>query len=106
MKTLMIVARDSMKTELEMLLHDNGINGYSIINKVEGKGKTGRVGSFSHDVYTGSTHFNLMILAVIPSDQVDRAIGALKAFHAARVKGAHGEALPLKLFAFPCDELI
>ena len=69
MKTLMIVARDSMLTELEDLLHKNGINAYSVINKVEGSGKTGKVGAFHHSVYTGSTHFNLMILAVLESDQ-------------------------------------
>jgi len=48
MKTLMIVARDSMLTELEDLLHKNGINAYSVINKVEGSGKTGKVGAFHH----------------------------------------------------------
>jgi len=53
MKTLMIVARDSMVTELEELLQKNGINAYSVINKVEGKGETGKVGAFSHSVYTG-----------------------------------------------------
>ena len=106
MKTLMIVARDSMVTELEELLQKNGINAYSIITKVEGKGKTGTVGTFHHSVYTGSTHFNLMILAVVSHDQVDKAVGALKAFHAARKKVAQGEPLPLKVFAFPCEELL
>jgi len=106
MKTLMIVARDSMVTELEELLQKNGINAYSVINKVEGKGETGKVGAFSHSVYTGSTHFNLMILAVLPSDQVDRAVAALKAFHTARKKIAQAEPLPLKLFSFPCEELL
>jgi hypothetical protein len=47
-----------------------------------------------------------MILAVIESDQVEKAVGALKAFHAARKKIAREEPLPLKLFAFPCEELI
>ena len=106
MKTLMIVARDSMVSELEELLQKNGINGYSIITKVEGKGKTGTVGTFHHSVYTGSTHFNLMILAVVSSDQVDRAVGALKVFHTARKKVPQGEPIPLKVFAFPCEELI
>ena len=104
MKTLMIVARDSMMSELEELLHDNGINAYSIINKVLGTGKTGKVYESFFDV--GYTSFNLMILAVLPSDQVDRAVSALKAFHAARVKGAHGEPIPFKLFSFHCEELI
>jgi nitrogen regulatory protein PII len=106
MKTLMIVARDSMVIELEKLFQDNGINAYSIINKVGGKGKTGKVGSFSYAVYTGSTNFNLLILAVLPPDQVDKAVGALKAFHEARVKHAHGEPIAFKLFSFPCEELI
>jgi len=106
MKTLMIVARDSMLTELEDLLHKNGINAYSVINKVEGSGKTGKVGAFHHSVYTGSTHFNLMILAVLQSDQVEKAVGALKAFHTARKKLAKEEPIPLKLFAFPCEELL
>ena len=106
MKTLMIVARDSMMSELEELLHKNGINAYSVINKVEGKGKTGTVGAFHHSVYTGSTHFNLMIIAVVQPDQVDRAVSALKAFHAARKKIPQGEPTPLKLFAFPCEELL
>jgi len=106
MKTLMIVARDSMVAELVELLEKNGINAYSVITKVEGKGRTGKVGTFSHSVYTGSTHFNLMILAVLPADHVERAVGALKAFHAARKKVARAEPIPLKLFAFPCEELL
>jgi nitrogen regulatory protein PII len=101
MKTLMIVARDSMVTALENLLDDNGVDAYSLLNKVEGKGKTGTVPkSFSHPGY------NLMILAVLPSDQVERIVSALKAFNEVRIKDAHGQAIPLKLFSFPCEELI
>jgi hypothetical protein len=47
-----------------------------------------------------------MILAVLQSDQVEKAVGALKAFHAARKKLAKEEPIPLKLFAFPCEELL
>jgi nitrogen regulatory protein PII len=104
MKALMMVARDSMVTELEKLLQDNGINAYSIFNNVGGQGETGKVyESFFH---TGHVGFNLMILAVLPSDRADRAVSALKAYHATRVKDAHGEPVPFKLFSFPCEELI
>lgn len=34
MKTLMIVARDSTLSALEELMHDNGVNAYSLLNKV------------------------------------------------------------------------
>jgi hypothetical protein len=47
-----------------------------------------------------------MILAVIPSDRLEGAVNALKAFHAARKKLAVAEPLALKLFAFPCEELL
>jgi nitrogen regulatory protein PII len=104
MKMLMIVARDSMMSELEKILPDNGVNAYSIINKVVGKGRTGQVHESFFD--TGYTGFNFIILAILPSDQVDRVVSALKAFIAARVKGAHGELIPFKLFSFPCEELM
>jgi nitrogen regulatory protein PII len=104
MKTLMIVARDSRMHELEEVLHDNGVNAYSLLNKVMGKGRTGKV--YESLFHTGYTGFNLMILAVLPSDQAERVVSALKAFHAARVKGAHGEPIAFKLFSFPCEELI
>lgn len=106
MKMLMIVARDSMMRELEELLHANGITAYSIIHKLEGRGQTGIVGTFHYNVYTGSTHFNLMILAVVASEQVERAVEALKAFHDAHKKIPNAEPLTLKLFAFPCEELL
>jgi nitrogen regulatory protein PII len=101
MKTLMIVARDSMVSELKKLLHDNGVNAYSLLNKVEGRGKTGKV----HESYQ-YPGFNLMFLAVLSSNQVDRVVSALKAFHAVRLQAAGGQAIPLKLFSFPCEELI
>lgn len=106
MKMLMIVARDSMVKELEELLHANGITAYSVIHKVEGRGKTGIAGTFHYNVYTGSTRFNLMILTVLASEQVDGAVKALKAFHEARKKNPKAEPLALKLFAVPCEELL
>ena len=101
MKTLMIVARDSLVNELEELLHDTGVNAYSLLNKVEGKGKTGKVHeSFQHP------GFNLMILAVIPSDQVAIVVRAIKTLLTVRGKAGSGEPIPLKVFSFPCEELV
>jgi nitrogen regulatory protein PII len=101
MKTLMIVAPDSMVDELEKLLHDTGVNAYSLLNKVEGKGKTG-------EVYESFRHpgVNLMILAVLPSDQVAIVVRALNAFLTVRVNAGSGQPIPLKVFSFPCEELI
>jgi hypothetical protein len=101
MKTLMMVFRASMISEMEQLLQQNGITAYTLFNNVEGKGETGSVvGSF---FYPG---VNSIVLAVLPSDRAERVVSALKAFHEARVKAAKGQAIPFKLFAFPCEELI
>jgi len=71
MKTLIIVARDSMLGELEELLHDNGINAYTILSNVLGKGVTGRAyGTFFHP------DINSIIFAVLPFNQADRAVSA------------------------------
>jgi hypothetical protein len=43
MKMLLIVVRDSMLSELEALLRENGISAYTIISDVKGTGLTGRV---------------------------------------------------------------
>lgn len=99
MKTLIIVARDSMIEELKELMHNHGITAYSILHKVEGTGRTGTVsGTF---FYPG---INCIFLAMLPSDQADQAIHALQELHAARMKTPRGQAAPLKVFSFPCEE--
>lgn len=99
MKMLIIVARDSMLEELEGLLHDTGIKTYTVLSNVKGEGLTGTVcGTFLQP------DINCIIFSVLPSDQVDGAVRALKAHHAARVKAARGQSIPLKVFSFPCEE--
>ncbi|MEK7761071.1 MAG: hypothetical protein AAB433_05800 [Nitrospirota bacterium] len=102
MKTLLIVARESMLSDLEELLQSNGITAYTIITHVMGKGVTGRVlGTFLNP------DINDIIFAVLPSDQADRAISALKTFHARHKNFSHDDKpVPLKVFSFPCEEEI
>ena len=96
---LIIVARDSMLGELEELLRDHGIDAYTILSHVLGKGVTGRMyGTFLQP------DINSIIFAVLTSNQTDRAVGALTALHTARGLATHGEPVPLKVFTFPCEE--
>jgi nitrogen regulatory protein PII len=98
MKTLIIVARDSMLSNLEEFLQSNGVTAYSILNNVMGKGVTGRMSGtfFNPDI-------NSIIFAVLPSEQADRAVSALKTFY----KSSHDDnPIPLKVFSFPCEEHI
>ena len=101
MVTLLIVFRSSMTHDIQEVLSQCGIDAYTLIPNASGKGETGNViGSF---FYPGT---NTIIFAMLRSDKLDPAISALKAYHATRVEAAHGQAIPLKLFSFPCDELI
>lgn len=102
MKTLIIVARDSMLSDLEGFLQSNGVTAYTILNHVMGIGVTGRVDGtfFSPDI-------NVIICAVLPSDQADRTVSVLKTYHAARNEHTHHDKpIPLKVFSFPCEEHI
>lgn len=101
MKMLMIVIRESMLEEIEALLRNHGITTYTIFNKVAGKGKTGMAyQTFLHH------ESNAVILAVLPADQIDRAVGELKALQATRGKASQARPLSIKVFSLPCEELI
>jgi len=94
MKMLLVVARDSMLSELEALLRENGISAYTIISNVKGTGLTGRVdGAFL------KPDINSIIFSVLPSDQANKAVSALTALHTAQ-----GQPVPLKVFTLPCEE--
>ncbi|BFU89242.1 MAG: hypothetical protein NTAFB01_04290 [Nitrospira sp.] len=100
MRTLIIVARDSMLSDLEELLSKSGVKAYTILSNVMGKGVTGRVfGTFLNP------DINTIIFAVLEPDQADRAINALKTLHSGRKEVSHDDKpIPLKVFSFPCEE--
>ena len=90
-----------MLSDLERFLQSNGVTAYTIISDVIGKGVTGRVyGTFFNP------DINTIIFAVLPSDQADRAVSALKTFHTTLKESSHDKPVPLKLFSFPCEEHI
>jgi nitrogen regulatory protein PII len=98
MKTLIIVSRESMLTELEELLLHIGINAYTILSNVKGNGVTGKVhGTFYHP------EINSIIFSVLSSEQAEKAVSALKALHT-RCFTSYGQPIPLKVFTFPCEE--
>ena len=99
MKTLIIVARDSMLSDLENLLQENGVKAYTIMSNVMGKGVSGRVfGTFLNP------DTNAIIFAVLPPEQAGQAIHALQALHATRKAASQDTPIPLEVFSFPCEE--
>lgn len=100
MRALIIVARESMISYLEEFLHDHGVFAYTILSNVMGNGETGRVyGAFLRP------DINAVISAVLPADQGEQAIRALKVLIAQRKETAHDDnSIPLKVFSFSCEE--
>jgi nitrogen regulatory protein PII len=100
MRALIIVARESMISHLEKFLRENGVLAYTILGNVMGNGVTGRVyGAFLHP------DINVVVSVVLPADQVERTIHALKTLYAKRKETAHDDnPIPLKVFSFPCEE--
>jgi len=99
MKSLFIVARDSMISDLEELLQNNGVKAYTVLSNALGQGVSGRVfGTFLNP------DTNALIFAVLPPEQADKAISALQTLHATRKAVSRDTPVPLKVFSFPCEE--
>ncbi|MFO0699189.1 MAG: hypothetical protein U0236_08175 [Nitrospira sp.] len=100
MKMLLIVARAIMLNELQEFLDRSAVVNYAILKNVRGKGITGRgYGPFLNP------EANVIIGSILPPDQADRAISALKTFHTRQKEAAHdNNPIPLKVFSFPCQE--
>lgn len=100
MTILIIVARDSMVSDLEEFLHKIGIEAYTILRNVMGKGFTGKVyGTFLNP------DINAIIFAVLPDAQATVAISALRSIHEQRKEAAHDDyPVHLKVFSFPCND--
>jgi len=99
MKSLFIVARDSMISDLEELLQNNGVKAYTVLSNALGQGVSGRVFRTFLNPDT-----NALIFAVLPPEQADKAISALQTLHATRKAVSRDTPVPLKVFSFPCEE--
>ena len=101
MKMLMMVGPDAMKVDFLDFLIENGITAYTQLNKVEGTGKTGTV--LDSFFYPGS---NVLIFAVLQSDQADRVISSIRAFAAKRLQAHYVPPVPFRVFALPCEQIV
>ncbi|MBM4124946.1 MAG: hypothetical protein FJ246_08365 [Nitrospira sp.] len=101
MKMVMIVFRDSLKDEVLTLLQARGIKAYTLLSEVTGMGQSGMArGAFA------SLGFNSLLLAALPDDQADQAIGDLKAFHDGLAKEHPSGKAPVHAFVFPCTQVV
>ena len=101
MKMLMVVFRDSLQDEILMLLKDCDVKAYTLVQNVAGAGETGTaLGSFA------SPGINSMLLVVLPQDQADRSVEALKTYRDGLAKEHPAHKVPIRVFALPCAQVV
>jgi len=101
MKMLMVVFRDSLQDEILTLMKDCDVRGYTLLQNVAGAGETGTaLGSFA------SPGVNSMLLVVLPQEQADRSVEALKAYRDELAKDHPAHKAPIRAFALPCAQVV
>ncbi|OLC42728.1 MAG: hypothetical protein AUH74_03735 [Nitrospirae bacterium 13_1_40CM_4_62_6] len=101
MKMLLIVFRDSLEDEIVVLLKEFNVKAFTELHKVGGTGETGDAfHSFA------SPGVNTMILTALAEDQAERVVKGLKAFRDQLAKQQQGAKIPIRVFVFPCEQVV
>jgi len=101
MQMLLIICRESFEQKIIELLEDNGVEGYTVIEKVRGAGKTGMVPLTSD--WAG---LNSLVLVGAPSPQAQSIVTMLKTFSSHHAAGEGGLGIPLKVLTWSCDMVL
>ena len=101
MKMLMIVFRESMIEQVHALLKEHGVNAFTELHNVAGKGKTGATVQFF--LTPGA---NSMILAAVSDQLASRLIDGFTRFRAEHDKRREGEAFSLHIFVLACEQAL
>jgi nitrogen regulatory protein PII len=99
MKMLLIVFRESMVEQIHALLKEFGVNAFTELHNVGGKGETGHTLHFSL-----SADANRMILVAVADQAAYRLIDGFTRYRAEHVKG--DETFPLHVFVLPCEQVV
>jgi hypothetical protein len=98
---LMVVFRDALQDEVLMTLKDCDVKAYTLVQNVAGAGETGTaLGSFA------SPGTNSMLLVVLPTEQTDRTVEALKHYRDLLAEEHPAHRVPLRAFVLPCSQVV
>jgi nitrogen regulatory protein PII len=101
MKMLMVVFRDSLQDEILALLKGCDVKAYTLVQNVAGAGEAGTaLGSFA------SPGVNSMVLVVLPEDQANRSVEALKVYRDGLAEDHPTHKAPIRAFALPCTQVV
>ncbi|MBI3357376.1 MAG: hypothetical protein HY038_11520 [Nitrospirae bacterium] len=101
MKMLLIVFRESVVQHVHALLKEYDVNAFTELHNVAGKGETGSTSQFFLSPST-----NRMILTAVPEQVAYRLIEGFTRFKAEQEMGKGDNAIPLHVFALPCEQVV
>jgi nitrogen regulatory protein PII len=101
MKMLMVVFRDSLQDEVLTLLQGCDVKAFTLVQNVAGAGEAGSaLGSFA------SPGINSMLLVVLPPEQADRSVEALKNYRDGLAEDHPTHKVPIRAFVLPCAQVV
>jgi len=100
MKMLTLICREGIEDEIQVMLSDLKIEGYTVISGVLGSGQTGPV--------TGKawTDRNTLYLIALDDARMVPLVNAVREVHTRLVQENDGHEVPLKVFLQPCDLIV
>jgi len=100
MKMLTLICREGIEDEIQVMLSDLKVEGYTVISGVLGSGQTGAV--------TGKawTDRNTLYLIALDDARMVPLVNAVREVHTRLVQENDGHEVPLKVFLQPCDLIV
>jgi hypothetical protein len=102
MKMLHIVCGKRFEDEIIAMFKDLGLNGYTVISGVGGRGVTGTVPT-SHSLSSQGTNTLFLVALGYEASFLPRIVSSLKELRAKHIQGHDDREIPLKVFLQPCE---
>lgn len=96
MKMILIICPDSRRGDIRELMEKHGVNAFTEMKEVTGEGETGK--RFGTRVWPGKSS---LIFAVVPDEQKDDVMGALRNCSIVLFPGEG-----LRVFVLPVEETV
>jgi hypothetical protein len=101
MKMLFVIFRQSLEEDVQRLLRDLGLKGFTEAPKLLGIGEAGQVANTLQQ-----PGFNSLVFSALEDQEADMTIAALTKFRDHLSISQNGAAIPLRVFVLPCQQVL
>lgn len=101
MKMFLIVFRTSLEEDVMQVLKGKGVHSFTAFPSVLGIGEAGEaIGGLD------SLGTNSMLLVAVEEEKAKELASSFRSFHGHLVRQQHGAKIPLRVFEFPCEQIV